>query len=239
MIKQHLKLFGKCCKLCEFFGTVQTHWDVSQTKLGLKQHQDAQTKYFYIRVLALAFFILLLITFGLKKLLTVDLQKYDLFENLLFGMTVLLMAWAICCIIACEKNSAASCVYINGLLSLSTLISKPSHIKIPKLGLFQALNLMLAYATYYAIGWMLPFIFVWTLHWQNPCKASIVGYWLIPVCLKEHGVSFILKCLSVPIKMLVLGVNHLVWWYAMSSTAIVVSGFLAMGTQTLHSYLEL
>lgn len=57
----------------------------------------------------------------------------------------------------------------------------------------------------------IPLGFVYGLHWFNPCKVSLVGYWLIPEC-QLFNLSFIKSNLS--IKLVIMLVNH--WMASLS-----------------------
>lgn len=76
----------------------------------------------------------------------------------------------------------------------------------------------------------IPLGFVYGLHWMNPCKASLVGYWLLPECYGR------MSTFSIKLAMMLL--NH--WMVSMSihSAGFLVSVLTTMSVGSIQQFIQ-
>lgn len=70
-------------------------------------------------------------------------------------------------------------------------------------------------------GCIVPFGFVHALHWQNPCKATLAGYWLIPKCYSTPNADHITA--DFVVRLLVFLVNHWMYSFAINAAMFCIS----------------
>lgn len=98
---------------------------------------------------------------------------------------------------------------INQSLKLDTII--PSKTKTSETTLITILYLAIVHIAMIT-SMVFPVGFSHFLHWQNPCKSPLAGYWLIPMCLagslRSNMISVLMDFLS---QLCVIMANHWLW----------------------------
>jgi len=82
------------------------------------------------------------------------------------------------------------------------------------------------------------------LHWIQPCRASVPGYWLLPECT-ENGTNFISKVDTVLgcyllqnfVKLVVLGFNLWTWQYGVNASVFIICGLITLGSTCIQRHL--
>jgi len=138
-------------------------------------------------------------------------------------------------------------LYINGLFQLNETDSKmiPTGIKEKTLNhtTLEKLNLLLAQALKVSVI-VLPPVFVYGLHFINPCKVSLVGSILIPQC-RDGGEDLsssngLLKALvNVFVKFSLLLVNHYMLAIGLFVAILMVCWIWILGIVLLRQQLSL
>lgn len=80
----------------------------------------------------------------------------------------------------------------------------------------------------------LPPGFAYALHWNNPCKSSLVGYWFIPEC---HGIHMpqVIGCL---VKCFVIFLNHWMWSFNMHGAVFAVAVLTTLSVSSIHQFIQ-
>lgn len=84
---------------------------------------------------------------------------------------------------------------------------------------------------------LFPMGVLYVIHWYNPCKPSLVGYWLLMECYCprmriNHDV------LNFATKTIVFVANHCVWTYALGATTFCLSVLIIIGVTAVRQFLE-
>lgn len=113
----------------------------------------------------------------------------DSYFDLFLALSILLIL-LICYIFVLSLKQKASIItsYINGHLRLDTKWTG-KHVTIFVLERYTTLFCYML--PIYCLG--SPFILVYGIHWFQPCKPSLIGYWLIDECRKfrsDNSVNF-------------------------------------------------
>lgn len=115
--------------------------------------------------------------------------------------------------------------------------SNKLYIKIPlEYSKMELLNVLFAHAMYIT-SIILPIGFVYGLHWMDPCKPSLAGYWLIGECSENALHSPLSVCPFTKITILLL--NHWAWQFGYSITIFVIAGIQILCAMSLQSYLRM
>lgn len=100
-------------------------------------------------------------------------------------------------------------------------------------------NITYVYATFVSAA-VLPIGFAHGLHWMNPCKASLPGFWLLPEChgvcaYNVHpffrGVFFLIKCFAILM-------THWLWSIYINSAAFCTGAINTMFVASIHQFIE-
>lgn len=154
--------------------------------------------------------------------------------SLLLGSACLLMHHV------CYKHNKIICQYITGLLHFQIQAKLQG---IPRIAGKYLAERTLGYGLYLIFPlWTIGFVYA--LHWNGPCKASITGFWLIPECHPILGWSTInSRCYkgigNFTVKIVVLLINQWSWSFAMSTTGFSAIVLLMMSTITLKECLKM
>jgi len=119
------------------------------------------------------------------------------------------------------KNTIDIVSYVHGLFQQS--LDKPSKIT----GHWQLLNMIFAWLLYVSLR-LTPTLFVFGFHWNNPCKNTLFGWWMIPECYSKwkefEQISVVVYAFMKVVKLGVLSLNHLILSKGYSAVAFGVGG---------------
>lgn len=88
-------------------------------------------------------------------------------------------------------------------------------------------------------AFVLPIGYVHGLYWRNPCKAGLVGYWLIPECWRTAENCVIsMKSFNMLAKCLILALNHWLYSYSLHATVFGVAGIHTFGVIAIHQFIQ-
>lgn len=110
------------------------------------------------------------------------------------------------------KHASEICQYINGNLGYSEQTLQPNNTRVP---FVIKLCLVSAYSVLPLIS-LFPLFSVYGLHMFDPCKLSLLGYWMLPQCwvsnysLLANGI----------LKLILLFANHYLWLYLFSCVPV-------------------
>lgn len=121
--------------------------------------------------------------------------------------------------------------YCSGLLQFHEKHSTYLEIEI-KASLLIRINTLVAHAALISAV-AIPLVFVHGLHLLNPCKPSLVGYWLIPDCSKAHMPRFIKPL----VHCLVIILNHWLWSVNVHGGAFCIGVLMTMGVGAMHQFI--
>lgn len=102
------------------------------------------------------------------------------------------------------KNASDSILYLNGLLSFMAHHPPQKYQVVDTNSFADHIRLLLPCAMYLGI-FLGSAGFAYLLHWTKPCKASLIGYWIIPEC---HQKSLVSTDVNFAVKISILFANH-------------------------------
>lgn len=136
---------------------------------------------------------------------------------------------------SCYKLAFEQCLFVNGLVHLEKQYNNLDYTKIKrKRNLTENINILICYGMLPSVT-ILYLTFIYGLHWINPCKPSLAGFFLLSECSQNGNISSpttnkILLLFTYGIKILVFLVNH--WAFA---TGLYVCAFIIVGIQILST----
>lgn len=173
IIAENPRLFRNLCKLAYSFRTLKIRFDETSKIVSFVNNSNSKSFVDWRYLLSAVLTGLYAIQCLLKKSSSGN------------PMESVLIWFSLATLVACQ-------LYLHQLrkkhLELAFLFNSLFRINLPlenndskqKCSGFKA-NVALAY-TLLLTGVVLPTGFVHTLHWKNPCKTTLAGYWLIPRC---------------------------------------------------------
>lgn len=85
----------------------------------------------------------------------------------------------------------------------------------------------------------LPVGFAHGLHWINPCKPGLMGYWLIPECWSTiENWKSMKGAPNILIKCFILGLNHWVGSVVLHAAVFGIAGIHTMGVIAIHQFIQ-
>lgn len=239
MLLKHIKLFGAICHQAEFFNSTSTHWNSNCQKLELCSNHTAHAKAVKLNWL---------LHFLATVILCLNGVYYFLLKSEIPNAftDIFLYAFALAATIATNaflysgiQNPDSVCLYVNGVVTFSKTTGVVSnHTKLKENNFLYLINLVFAY------GWAgslvpLPFLYLYGLHWLNPCKPAIVAYSVIPQCFQGNmSTGDITGFANSCIKIIVLVLNHWVWALGCSIGSFGISGLMILCIQQLCDCLK-
>lgn len=142
----------------------------------------------------------------------------------------------------CLRQAKNMCLYVNGLLQFENkyMTKQKNCISVSMrtrlLSLIEKINRCFAHS-YCPSSLILSVAFIYGLHWTDPCKPSIIRYWLIPECsLIWNRDQWIW---SFPAKDWIFVTNHWAWSFILNASIFVVSEIQVLCTLSLRGYIEM
>lgn len=234
MLQYHLNFFRKACFLSESLGSVLIHWNEKKSILEVVTSDYAGVVRFR-RKLRFHLLIVLILAYGGYFKYRKYLQSHSQLvwtEEMLFAITLVVMIWANLYVRECQAKSSQICFYINSLLNYPKLNIE----KCIKYSNMEKLNILYIYSAFCSVS-VVPALYIYALHWCNPCKPTIAGFWLLSECRSPLNITtqwFLRKIL----KFGILYTNHWMWNFGMNVSLIAVCGIMVLSTMTLRRYIE-
>lgn len=182
----------------------------------------------------LCLFIFLSMNFVTQFFLSRDTTALDKVVNGIF------LGILLCCmsqVLVCAAKIDEMVLLLNSNFRFEYLHCDKTRIKKP-LPLRDKINLVFVWCIIFS-ALTYPTVFVYGFHWKNPCKPSLVGYWLIEECYSDRYKSYQFKEMwNIFTKFSVLTMNQWMWTYALHTTAFCSCVFLTLAVSTIRSFIE-
>lgn len=159
-------------------------------------------------------------------------KRQSMFQIIILAHEMLMLSACFTLMQAFNKHASEVCQYINGHLSYP----RPQgclNFQQRNTSVTCAFCMLYAYALF-PLLFLVSFVCVYGLHAYNPCKATLLGYWLLPEC---HSQSFNLF-VNFAVKFVVLLTNHWIWSYAFSAITVEIGVIILLGTLTFLDNLK-
>lgn len=219
-----LSLFVKLCKLVGSWGSLPFRWDSSLNSLApnLKLSGKCQSRIcFVLNIFAVSQIVQSVEWFGNGR------GSGSTMDNIQIGISLIEFVTVGVHMQALSNKSAEIILYVNGLLRFIKKFPRARCQK--RITLIEGLNMFLASGMYLS-GIIGTAGLVYALHWNNPCKASLLGYWLLPECSGLDVESTLIANLT---KIFVLLGNHFIMCFGSLAITFVVGVLQCLGTMIL------
>lgn len=226
ILVQHFSLLSKICWVSSVFQVASFQLERGPTSYVLKIcYKDGasciSTKKLWSRYCIYLSFVILVITqyFLIDSVSTID--------TLLFWFAIIPLAAGLCYIYVNQTKATEIVLYINSIFQFHSIYGDGNQQESLSL---QARMALLFVRLILPTPFVVPIVCVYFLHWMNPCKASLLGYWLLRECLEneknEQPHSFT-KIVDTILKIILFLLNHLMWAFGIHG---IPFGMLVMNT---------
>lgn len=234
MLFQHINLSTWCCRLAECFYTVPFKLDRRLRYIGMPATESKavrNTRYAFMFSTVLA---LLQGLYVLGKIKYNPPYKINLFYQLTCQYNLMVQVTTLVYMMTFLKHAKSVAKYVNGILEFHRNYLRKTdgkEMKAQDRSTKQKFGLMFA-RIFFPNCLLHPLVFVIGLHWSQPCKPSLMGYWMLEECSFENNTGSS-SILGFAVKILVFLANMWIW-------TIVVSLFLlGMGLLPIQCTLSL
>lgn len=227
MLSNHLGLLAASFKLTDIYKCMNVHWNKRHHLLTSGCSIENQRIQRNIRL----YFIVLGFFAGTNHYFAghaTFLQKF------LLAFEVIALTGLLIHMEALRSHAGELCLYVNGLLKFPNNNSFGSQTSFKKLSILDKLNIVFAYILP-PMTMLLPICFVYGLHLLNPCKASLLGYWMLPECQSCGGRTVFGRI----IKSVVIVCNHALWMKISSIVPADLGGLIILGSLAFRSNLKM
>lgn len=243
MLQSHLKFFKIACSICEHSCGILFQWDPTQRKLYLKKDLPSKRKTLDILINLQVFFFFILVLDGYQQFYVQSATQLSKNDGFVFAVAVLCLLTAHPFVRACKANASSICIYINSVLALPNKHSAfKLNFKRQKSSFLDKLNIVVAYSSF-THAFLMPILLVFGIHWQNPCKPSIAGYWMLPQCSNTsswYHVKFLGSWyLRATLKTLLLTANYMLSAFSYHTTGFSYSCIMVLPTISMRKYIEM
>lgn len=226
MLYEHIKLVTIYFKVASYFNTMTVSWDPHLLQLTFKRFKGTFRFKSKVRVYLLTLWIIACGNFYFSTASNSLEKSLLIFE--LITMTGLLIH-----INTFATHTNELCLYINGLIGFK----KDTHIYqkhvFAEYGLLDKLNILYIIPPFAVV---MPISFVYGMHLTKPCKASLLGYWMLPECYKPDNS---LGYLEITLRTVLILYNHFLWLKTASIAPADLGGVIILGCLTLRDNFKL
>lgn len=232
-------MFTRACRLSAFFCSTNLCWSHETNRLQMLDDSKSlkrSTQRYQI-------FLILMMAGGLYKIFESPNNTLGIVDKIFFAVVLVTLLGLYLFITALKGNEVAVCTYVNGLLEFRSRfsISQPENQTFAKDSIVICVNTCFAYMLCID-SVIVPAFSVYALHYVDPCKPSLTGYFVLPGCYNQASHSKQFKFIRVMFdhvsKLLLLVTNHWFWTFGNSIVGISVAGLLVLCTITLGKHLQ-
>ncbi len=165
-------------------------------------------------------------------------EKHSTFDTILGWFTCIAIVATSSFIQFCRRNGNILEIYLNNLFAFKEKYGPYKtgvsyDVSLPKIRIIDCLNLLLIPGILFTSVVLAP-CHVLGIHWWNPCKPSLTGYFLLEEChqnLKVRmNVEIVQKIITNGVKATVFIVDLWVWWFGVHGTAFSFIAVHIIGT---------
>lgn len=230
MMEGNKFLFHKACQIGECLSTTNTRWNSSSMQLTVAKKSGHFTRN---KILYQVIFAALVIG-GINAFLQNSNGRYPFLHKMLFVGAVFFLLTFDILVHALSKSAHQMCSLVNGLIVFEhKLYECIKQLPIANDAGVIAINLYFAYASLLGIV-SVPFVFVYGIHWSDPCKPSLVGYFMLLECqLGSASLAtrhWFWGFVGVFQKVALLCLNHYFWAFGINALAMTFTNAMILCT---------
>ncbi len=242
MILQNISLFSLTVRIAQSLGSILLRWNIKTQKMNLVSNYSHKNKKLKQKLVIQAVLLLIMAFQGIFLMPAFQQTKsYNFIVKIVYGFGLVIFSTHFQ-VQVCLRQATNICLYVNGILQFQTKyrniatngISGPMFTR--PLSLIERMNVFYAYA-YCPSMLCLPIAYIYGLHWMDPCKPSIIGYWLIPECGTYWNSGNWIWSFSG--KLVVFVINHWTWSFSLNVSTLVICGIQILCTLSLRGFIEM
>ncbi|CAL8068156.1 unnamed protein product [Orchesella dallaii] len=221
-------LFTRLFSLCKLYQAVGVTWNPKNKKVSLLTSEKLSKVKWTSNLCILTngiTFIQILHHYLLKEKQERNMEPFSL---LLAGYVALAFPTTTSYQLVCKSKAESMELYINGLLHFTASqrkkkVAKESIMK--TVNFHEAIYMLYAWILYVSLT-LTPVIFIFGFHWTNPCRSTILAWWVIPECISifRNSESLLLQFGMLLGKFVVLAVNYYIWAKSFCTFSYGVAG---------------
>jgi len=229
MLLENTPLFVKYLQLASNSHIICLKWDCKKNQVKTVNPSDLKkvSRTYLIQSLFTVIFLLQFLYETVKNLETSFTSKF------ICGIATIALPGVNLILHLLKTHASDIQLYINGLFQYIGAYTDDSFHR--KKNQLEVLNLGFAKLAYYSCK-ICSFTIVFGLHTFDPCKSSLVGYWMIQECSPKLETTWLLHWL---LKVLVLLINYKVWETNVNAALFMVVELNLLCTNTLKENLEM
>lgn len=200
ILAQNPLLLSKLCLLARSVGCIEIRFYPKFGQVSLDNQHSAHlilTKRRYL------FAAILIAIYALQCICRSNGASVDIGVVLAWVLLIMLMVSG-CYVLEVRRKSIEIRDSINAIFQLDSIL--PDKSKKTGTSLAFKVNIAFGYAALLTVL-LEPIVIVHGIHWVNPCKDTLVGYWLIPRCHSDGENS----CMGFLLRLCVMSSNHWMW----------------------------
>lgn len=226
IFSENLKLTTILCRMACTLGSIPIKFDRDSRRAQLLRNKQPSNLKFYFLTFLVAINALQCI---LKKPATLG-------ENVLAwaGLTMLTTAQTFAH--ACRIKSQEIVLCINEFFNFEEIFGERQGRRVT---LRTKLNLAFIKCAVITVI-LVPICFAFILHWTQPCKASLVGYFVLFQCHNQvlEKAGFFMETGSMLMKCLVMVLNQWMWTFGTHASLFCTALFQVMGVISLQECIQ-
>lgn len=214
--------FGSKIQISGPFRTVLLEWfspEIATYSAKLLRSIDSEPTY---RAFKIKSNILLVTTIVVVLQMVFDLTRNSgsIQSIMTCCVTIMILSFSYIVIHLCRMFASQIALLINGLIQFDHLYEKRKR-NFRNMSVLEILNKIMTKSAFWA-QLLIPAGFVVGLHWNNPWKASLAGYWVIPKpSYLETGT--LAQVLILIIKFVVMLFNVWIWMFGVNGPVFLVA----------------
>lgn len=161
-------------------------------------------------------------------------ESISLEETVLFWVFLVTHIGFLCYIYVNETKPTEITLYINSLYEFDSIyrnITQPNSNNS-----FQTRMALVLLLSGIFSATVVPIIIVCGLHWTNPCKTTLIGFWLLEEC-QATTLTF-LKIPNAATKLLIFLMNHWIWAFGLQGVQFGIQIINTSAIICIHEFIE-
>lgn len=231
IIPENPHLFGYLCKLIHFWGNVRIKFNPTQNVVTTERKASSKVSP-EIKYFLLAFMVLVYAHQFIQR------KSGSPMETVTAWNCLMLLVASQSYIHQLRIKSSEIAVLFNSIFQLDS--TYPNTCKARRDSNPVQIKAMVAFAYILVLTAVLyPIGCVYGLHWINPCKTTLVGYWLIRKCYSGiEAKTFADSVVDLVSKFVVLLANHWVWSFSFHASCFGTGAIHGLAVASLQQIIQ-
>lgn len=235
MITEYPKLFGYLCQTNN--SGVLYRWNQQSKRMTLVKSPKARR----MLLMKLCIHSIVIATLFVQGIATIESAYFNrnltFADKIIYGCAVILTSCQHLSLWAFYIQAEYMTLYVNGVLDFHARYGKPANENKAQ-GLLHKIRWFLV-TSLAMTPMVLPIGFAYGIHWGNPCKPSLVGYWALPECTGGNTNDEVTSIWNQILKQILLLANWWYWFLGTASASFGTGGLQIMCTLSLGDCIKM